>query len=487
MEVSVAPLCPIHHRGPHLFDKSPRQVYNLTTTMSRARMPRRYLRRAAAALLQTDRPVPLRGDDELAAEVERNYRWNFGANLMDGALFWFGLSFVSSTTILPLFVAKLSSNPLLFGLLAVIGQGSWYLPQVFTANFTERMPRAKPIVINLGFFLERLPLWVMVLAPIVALRSPALALIILFTAYAWHGIGAGLIAPAWQELIARCFPVDRRGRFFGTTMFIGAGAAAAGAALSTWFLDRVPFARSFTLIFGIAATALTFSWAFLALTREPVRAVQTPRRSNRQFLGELPGIVRRDHNFRRFLVARAMLTLGGLGTGFITVSAIERWQIADSVVGVYTAVYMIGQTAGTLAFGFLADRFGHKLSLEIGALASALAFLAALLAPAPGWIFAVFFLLGISVGALLVSGIMVNMEFSASERRPTYVGIANTTIGVTAIAAPLLGAWLASIGYGWLFGAGAAANLAALVALHWWVKEPRWASTIEHPIAEDSA
>ena len=148
---------------------------------------------------------------------------------------------------------------------------------------------------------------------------------------------------------------------------------------------------------------------------------------------------------------------------------------------------MIGQTVGTLAFGFLADRFGHKLSLEIGAFASSLAFLLALLAPSQGWIFAVFFLLGINVSALLVSGIMVNLEFSAPERRPTYVGIANTTIGITSILAPLLGAWLASHSYEWLFGVGAAISLAALIALHWWVKEPRWAATLETPPTRDTA
>ena len=76
---------------------------------------------------------------------------------------------------------------------------------------------------------------------------------------------------------------------------------------------------------------------------------------------------------------------------------------------------------------------------------------------------------------------------AAPPRRPTYVGISNTTIGVTAIAAPLLGAWLASAGYGWLFGAGAAANLAAFVALHWWVKEPRRTTATEHPLSEDPA
>ena len=406
-------------------------------------------------------------------------------NLAEGAVFWFGLSFISASTILPLFVSKLTSSPLLIGLIAVISQGSWYLPQVFTANFTERMPRKKPIVVNLGLFLERVPYWLMVVSAALAGRSPALALPLFFVGYAWRGLGAGMIAPAWQELIARCFPVNRRGRFFGVTMFIGAGTAAAGAALSTWLLETFPFSQNFVVTFAIAAAGITISWVFLASTREPEQAVVAPRKSNRQFLAGLPTIVRRDHNYRRFLVARSLLALGGLGTGFITVSAIYRWEIADGVVGIYTAVFMVGQTAGNLGFGLLADRYGHKLSLEIGALASAFAFLLALVAPSPGWIYAVFVLLGINTSALLVSGIMVNMEFSPPERRPTYVGLANTAIGISGMAAPLLGAWLASHSYDWLFGVSAAVSLVALVALHWWVKEPRFAETLQLSQIED--
>jgi MFS family permease len=65
------------------------------------------------------------------------------------------------------------------------------------------------------------------------------------------------------------------------------------------------------------------------------------------------------------------------------------------------------------------------------------------------------------------------MEFSPSDRRPTYVGLANTATGLVSMLAPMIGAWLASIGYNWLFGLTAAINLAALVALHWGVREPR--------------
>jgi MFS family permease len=444
--------------------------------MSRSSPAQRYLYKAMAALLQTNRPLPVRSDAELAAETKRNYPWNFAVNLLEATAFLFGLSFLSSNTILPLFVSKLTDSPFPIGLVAVIAQASWFLPQLFTANFVERVPRKKPMVINLGFFLERLPVWLLVLAALVANQSPSLALLLFFVGYAWFGLGGGMIATAWQDLIARCFPVERRGRFLGISAFAGTGMGAAGAALSMRLLESFPFSTNFVFIFAIAAVAMIVSWFFLALTREPIPPTDANPRSNRQFLSNLPDILRGDQNFRQFLVARSLMALGNLGTGFVTVAAIGRWQIPDSTVGLYTAFYLAGQTVGNLTFGFLADRFGHKLSLEIGALASTLAFVLAWLAHSPAWIYAVFFLLGVNSGAVLVSGILVALEFSEPQRRPTYAGMANTTTGLASIVAPLLGAWLASIDYGWLFAASSAVNLAALIAMHWWVREPRWAA-----------
>ncbi|MCA9983586.1 MAG: hypothetical protein KDE59_04805, partial [Anaerolineales bacterium] len=55
-------------------------------------------------LLQLNRPVPNHSPAEIQAQVVANYRWNFSVNVADGAFFWFGASFISSTTIVPLFV-----------------------------------------------------------------------------------------------------------------------------------------------------------------------------------------------------------------------------------------------------------------------------------------------------------------------------------------------------------------------------------------------
>ena len=126
-------------------------------------------------MLELHKPVPERSEAEIAAEVQHNYRWNFSVNLLDGAFFWFGASFMSSATILPLFVSKLTTAALAIGLLAVFAQASWFLPQLFTANLVERLARKKPVVVNLGLFAERLPVWGLVLAALIAVGDHALA------------------------------------------------------------------------------------------------------------------------------------------------------------------------------------------------------------------------------------------------------------------------------------------------------------------------
>jgi MFS family permease len=424
-------------------------------------------------LLQLNRPVPSLSESEVAAEVERNYRWNFVVNLLDGVAFWFGLNFASPSTIMPLFISKLTMNPLIIGLIAVIAQAGWQLPQLFTAHHTERLARRKPVVVNLGFFTERVPVWLWPLAALIAPRSVVLALIVFFGAYLWHTLGAGIIAPAWQDLVARCFPVNRRGRFFGLTTFIGTGVGAVGAIFCSWILKTYFFPNNFMYAFFVAAIFINLSWIFLALTRESVPPVPPPHPEADRFWVKLVGIIRREHNFRRFLQARLLMAMGMMGSGFVAVAAIQRWHVTDSTVGLYTVALLIGQASGNLLSGFLADRFGHKLSLEIGGTSAIIAFVLAWLAPSSNWYYAVFLGIGIAVGAIIVSGIMIAMEFSSSAQRPTYIGISNTIVGLGGGIAPLLGGWLAHMSYNILFALSAAISLLSLVLFRWSVKEPR--------------
>ena len=432
-----------------------------------------------ARLLQLDKPVPSRTPEEIELEIEQNYRWNFTVNTLDGITFWFGLHFASASTIMPLFVSKLTLNPLVIGLVAVISQAGWYLPQLVVAAYTERVAHKKAIAVNLGFFLERLPTWLWPIAALIAPYSPAVGLTLFFVGYAWHMLGAGMIAPAWQDLIARCFPVQRRGRFFGLASFLGTGAGTLGAGLSSWLLAVYLFPFNFVYIFLIAAASITISCFFLGLTREPVQPVEAEGVNSERFWTKLGQILRQDRNFRQYLTTRLVMTQGLMGLGFVTIAAVQRWQIEDQTVGFFTAALLIGQAGGNLMAGLLADRFGHKLSLELGLLFGVLAFLLAWLAPSAIWYYFVFACLGVAVGIQIVSGMLITLEFSPLAQRPTYIGITNSVVGVGSVIGPLVGGWLATYNYNNLFSVSLVMNLIGLALLHWYVGEPRWQASGE--------
>jgi len=251
----------------------------------------------------------------------------------------------------------------------------------------------------------------------------------------------------------------------------------AGSALSIWLLANYSFPDNFTTLFLLAAAAILLSWIFIIFVREPIPTNHTYRQTRREFLSSLPEILRSKQNFRRFIIARLLLGLGTMGAGFITLSAIQIWQVSDSMVGTYTTMLLVGQGIGTLFLGLLADQKGHKLSIELSALASGFGFLLAWVAPTQHFYLASFMLLGLASGGTIVSGMLVVMEFAEPERRPSYIGITSAGVGIIGMIAPMLGTGLATLSYPWLFGLSACLNLLAAGAMHFWVQEPRFSNS----------
>lgn len=423
--------------------------------------------------------VPAAEESEQVNEyIRKNFRWNFAVNAMDGAVFWFGMSFFSSSIILPLFVSHFTSSPLAIGLLNFLGWAGVLLPQLFMANAVERAPRKKFFPVTLGFFLERLP--VVLIAPMayfLATSQPSLTLILFFVLYTWHNVGAGTILVGWQDMIAKIMPVETRGRFLGITNFIGNGTGILGALAVPLVLQRFYFPQGFVLSFAVTGAMFLLSWLFIALTREPPVKSRKPQVSQWVYLRSLPDIVRRDHNFRMYLLAQIVNSFGGMASGFLVVHAVQKWELPDAQASGFTVALQVGLTLANLLFGFLGDRKGHKLSLEICWGLSLVSLVLAIVAPSPGWYYAVFFLRGAVSAGNMISGFAIVYEFTDAENRPTYIGLASTIPGVAGSLAPLLGGWLAGIsGYLWMFVLSALCVLAGWGLLLSGVREPRKAS-----------
>lgn len=414
------------------------------------------------------------GSPPIDEEIERNYKHNFIVNLTDGTLFWFGASFFAYRTILPVYIANLTDSKFAIALLSTIIATGWLVPQLFTANWVQRLPQKKYAPVVVGFWSERVPIFLLVGAAWLATISYPLALIASFICITWHIIGAGTIAVGWQDMLAKIFPVDRRGKFFGLTNFGGTATGVLGASTVAWLLKQYEFPISYTLAFAAGSVFILISWFFLRMTREPAVESSEAPVSNVDFLRRLPEIVRADCNFRRYLISQMVISGGGMAIGFLAVYAVQRWQLPDSQAGTYTVAMLIGQAISNLAFGWLADRKGHKLILELSTLATGIAVGMAAIAPAPGWFYIIFALNGVAAAGFMLSGIMIVFEFTSAETRPTYIGLYNTVIGVISAIMPMLAGWLANAyNYPLMFVVAFIIGLAGLGLLHFWVREPR--------------
>lgn len=425
---------------------------------------------------------------EAQQEIEKNFRWNFTVNMLDGASFWLGASFITSAVILPLYLSHFTSNPILIGLIPFFATAGYLLPQLFTANAVQRAPIKKFFPVNIGFFLERLP--IILLAPtafLLATNHPIAATVAFLICYGWHCLGAGTVGVGWQDMIAKLIPVDRRGRFFGISNFIGNGTGILGALAVPFVLAKFTFPTGFVIAFAIAGLFIFISWLFISMSREPAVQNNKPVTSQADYFRSLPGILRKDRNFLMYLIAQIVFSFSSMANGFLVVYAVKTWSMTDSTASGFTIALQVGTTLAYLIFGFLSDHKGHKLTLEICFLISILSLVLAFLAPSPFWFYIILFLRGATSAGTFISGISIVYEFTDADNRPTYIGLANTIPGIAGGIAPLFGGWLAGVtSYKAMFITAAVIAMVSIVLLAFTVRDPRKVTTIavnlpEHP------
>ncbi|MEZ4663556.1 MAG: MFS transporter [Caldilineaceae bacterium] len=407
--------------------------------------------------------------------VRRNLRWNFGVNLQDIIFITLGLSLISRETVMPVLVRQLTDSKIAIGLIPAVFALGFYFPQLFSANFSERLRYKKPFVAFIGGVGERTPYLLIGLCVwSLAAPSPMLTLVIFFALIGLAAGSAGFATPAWFDMIAKVIPVNRRGLWSGLGHGIGALLGVAGAYFVGRILETYAYPNNFALLFGLAFGMTVISWIGLLLTREPPSETVKERIPLGRYLGQLPQVLGRDGNYRRFLLSRTTVQLGAMAVGFFTASAIDRFTLEGVNVGLLTGVLVGSKAVMNLLWGVLADRLGHKLVLTCSAFVMALATLLAWNASSQTWLVIAFFLLGAYLAADEVSALNIILEFCQPADRPTYIGLTNTLLAPVLILAPIIGGALAEwLGYAPMFLIALAILAVGGLMMLLWVREPR--------------
>ena len=412
---------------------------------------------------------------EARAFIEKNVRFNFTINLLEGGLFGLGLGFASYVTVIPLFMARLTESSILIGLIAAMRAVGWQLPQLLTSNRVARIRRYKPMSLLMTLN-ERLPFFGLVL---VALALPVLGkdatLILTFVLVVWQTMGGGLTGTAWQSMIAKIIPSTLRGRFYGAQSAFANLLSSIGAVIAGLILQSGQTPANFAICFMLAAIAMMIGFGFLYATREPEG---TPARATshtpRELWHALVAIVRRDANFRMFIFTRMFSQVAAVGVAFYTIYAVRRFHMDPGTAGIMTGVLLIGQLIASPLFGWLGDRYSHRWMFALGVLTAGAGAAIAIFAPSLGWFYLVFALAGVANAGLWPTIYALTLEFGTEAERPYYIGLANTLVSPATLLAPILGGALAdAISYEAMFGVAAVSSLLTTLILVFVMREPR--------------
>ena len=405
---------------------------------------------------------------------DRFVRRNFFANTMDGALFAFGLKFVSLVTVLPILVQKLGGTNVAVGMIPVLWNTGFNLPQIFIANTARRQPYKKPFVLKTAL-IQRIP-W-LVLAALCFFRFDEIntlpGLILFFSGLTIAAVGGSLNMPGWFDLINKVTPVRLRGRLFAFRTILGAILGILAGWVIKIVLDTMNFPKNFALLFLLAFIVMMGSYIFLALVREEEPNAPKQILRNREFFRILPKILKNNSNFTSYLVADALIMVAVMANAFYTVHALKTFSLAESYAGTFTIVMTVSMIAGNVLFGYLADQYGHRLNLIIAAGSTAVACLIALVAPAVELYYLAFIGSAFTISLIQISRLTIIAELSGESERTTYVALTNL-ITAPFVFSGIFGGWLAdSFGYDTIFYVAGGFALLAVLWLFIMVQEPR--------------
>ncbi|GAP14867.1 arabinose efflux permease [Longilinea arvoryzae] len=406
--------------------------------------------------------------------TQSNLKYNIVVNLLDGGFFGLAIGLASFTTFLPLFVATMTNSAILIGLVPAIHNMGWLLPQLFMSKNISRRPLVKPVL--LAYIIhERLPfLGLAAVAFLVPIIGTPAALVLTFLFLIWQGIGAGLTANPWQNLIGKVIPADYLATFLGLQAALSNLLSSGGAILAGYLLEETPGTNGFGISFLLASLFMFSSWFFLGRNRESPSAHAIDANQEISLWQTIRVIFEQNRPFVWFLLARGLYCLGMMAFAYYIVYAVRELNLSELEAGVMTSVLLITQMVANILLGRLADKWSRKGVIELGAVASVASCLLAWWAPNTGWFYLVTVLEGIAIIAFWTISIPILLEFGPENQRPTYVGLGNTLVAPFALLSPFLGGWLAdNVSYPMTFLVSAVLGLVAVLVLHFQVEVPR--------------
>ena len=401
------------------------------------------------------------------------YRRNFAVLTFDGLLFFLGMIFISYEAVLPVFLARLGAPRIAIAVVPVAIVLGVNIPSLFSAPLVEQLERKRPFVLRYALW-QRIP-WAVTAAaiPILAIGNPGVLIALILVCVIVATVAAGLLIPAFFDIVAGTIPVDRRGTLFALRSVLSYLFGIGGGFLVRLILERVAFPVNYALLYAIATVILTAGMIVFAQIREsPSRAPAPDSLSNASRISRVTGLLRTDAHFRAYIVARVFMVLSFAGTSFFPIYLVERFGLPDSESGVFAIITAATFVIVNPVFGRIGNRVGYKPVMVVSYGALGVAAVLGFVGVETPWAYALVACTAVGQSVNLLAWNMT-VEFAPPGQVPTYIGVSGFLIGIVAPLAILTGVVVDVFGFNGLFVMTGFTAAAGGIIMGFGVREPR--------------
>ncbi|MEW6228069.1 MAG: MFS transporter [Bacillota bacterium] len=375
-------------------------------------------------------------------QLSSHYWRNFILLALDSGSFAFAITSLSHLTIIPSYLAHITSSKVLLGIAPTIFVLGSLLPQAFVANWANGLKRRKPYLVA-AFISERVAIALLYLATSAATRvSPGALLVLFLGAYTAFTTTLGLSSPVYTDFVAKAINA-RRGSFYGFSFFLGSLSGVVSGRLATRTLNALPFPASYMAVFRTALIVTALSLTFCLMLAEPPVPDGRRRMPWREFISELGQVLHKDIEFTRFIGVRNILNLGEMATGFYALYCAEKFSLPAGEFATFTVVLFISQSLANLAWGHVGDRVGFKVVLASAAALGVVSTALAVSSTTPWMFLLVFPLVGATTSAAQIANVNLAIGYSPFSQTQTYVGLMNTLQAPSLAMMPVIGGLIA--------------------------------------------
>ncbi len=421
--------------------------------------------------------APGEGEEDAEAQYEafvlKHLPRNYLAHYLHGMLGMTGFRLFNAPTFMPAYLHLLSGSDLVVGLGQALQQLGGIFSPVIGASQIEHRKRVLPVAVVMGVSM-RVQILGIALAGFVIKGPPLLAVSLLFLFL--FGVFSGAQQVAFQLLLAKVIPTERRGRLQAYRNITG-GAIAAGLswAAGRYLVQNNLFGNgygvTFLLAFGLTSLGLTALRVFMTEPEPPTVRARTRLLTR---IGEFPALLNEDRGFLYFMIAQTLAVSGRIAAPFYILFAQHTIRLTGVNLGYLSLAYLGADVITNLGWGAAGDRFGFR-STFLGSMALWIASTAALLlARDLPMILVAFFGLGSAASGFMMSTQTMVLEFGAREEVAMRLALSSTAQGVMSTLGPLAGGLIAgTLGYPALLWVSMAFEAAALALILTVVEEPR--------------